>query len=706
MPTIMKVKKTFPKILWLIFSSSIFFILLYFALFYYTKKAEKQVYNSSIEQFDNEVNKLLEVNSKPILVAINNDTNWDEFVNFTKTRDTKWYNETIGNELGIYEADYMGVYDADKNFIIRTPTATIKTKDFIPKEEMKLLDKVGVNKFYMKIPEGIVEVTGASIHASNDPFKNKTKTSGYFFVARLMDIKYIKNLERLTSSTIMLVDTNVTFPPQKHKITSLYILKDSKNRFIGKLLFKRNFEVYFENAINLLCVIIVAFIINLIVNLIYTRRLVYYPLDLVRRALETGNRRAIKELKKSTGEFSYIGNLFEENSNQKIELIKAKIKAEESDRLKSSFLENLSHEIRTPMNAINGFTELILNTKISESEKLEYLNVIEKSGKNLVGIIDDLIEMSKIDSNQLSPNLTVINLDSMVTELYETVKVTIQNKDIDFKLEKSKIPAKFNIITDDIKLKQVIINLLTNAIKFTEKGSVTFGFEIDEEKEKINFTVKDTGLGISEDNHKNIFDRFKRVDSDISIKVGGLGLGLAISKAYIDLLEGTISLESKVGEGSTFYFSIPLEYSKTEHITVKPINNFDVVKTEEQTILIAEDDNINFLLFQKMMQNKNYKIIRAINGQEAVDICLNNPNIELVLMDIKMPIMNGFEALEQIRPIRPNLPIIAQTAYSSSDDKIKIEEAGFNGYITKPLNRDNLFELINKYLDKGNQDES
>ncbi|MEO5776848.1 MAG: ATP-binding protein [Flavobacterium sp.] len=701
----MKVKKTFPKILWLIFSSSIFFILLYFALFYYTKKAEKQVYRTTIEQFDNEVNKLLEVNSKPIFVAIKNDTNWDEFIKFITEQNVNWYNETIGTELEIYEADYLGVYDANMNFIIRTPTAKIKTIDFIPKKEMELLKKVGINKFYLKIPEGIVEVTGAAIHPSNDPSKMKSKTYGYFFVVRLMDSKYIKNLEKLTSSSILFSDKDIDLPIPAHKISSEYTLRDSNNQFVGKLLFKRNFEVYFENAIRILYIIIVAFIINLIVNLIYTRKLVYYPLDLVRRALESGNRRAIKELKNTSGEFSYIGNLFEENSNQKIELIKAKIKAEEGDRLKSSFLANLSHEIRTPMNAINGFTELLLNTSISETEKLEYLNVIEKSGKNLVGIIDDLIEMSKIESNQLTPNLTVVNLESCMNELYETVKITIKNKDIDFRLIQPKTPAKFNIITDDIKLKQVIINLLTNALKFTERGSVTFGFEIDEEKELINFTVKDTGLGIDEDNHKNIFDRFKRVDSDISIKVGGLGLGLAISKAYIDLLGGTITLESKVGEGSTFYFSIPLQYSKVEHISVKQINNVEIQKSEEETILIAEDDNINFLLFQKMMQNKNYKIIRAINGQEAVDICLNNPNIDLVLMDIKMPIMTGFEAMEQIRPIRPNLPIIAQTAYSSSEDKMIIEKAGFNGYLTKPLSRENLFEMINKYLDKENYNE-
>ena len=701
----MTVKKTFPKILWLIFSSSIFFIILYFALFYYTKKAEKQVYNTTVEQFDNEVKKLLEVNSKPILVAINNDTSWDEFVKFINSKDAKWYNETIGNELEIYEANYLAVYDANKNFMIRTPTSKIKTIDFIPKEEMELLNKVGVNKFYLKIPEGIVEVTGAAIHPSNDPLKKKTKTSGYFFVVRLMDIKYIKNLEKLTSSSIMFTDTDVNLPTKKNQISSLYILKDSNNKFVGKLLFKRNFEVYFENAIRILYIIIVAFIINLLVNLIYTRKLVYYPLDLVRRALESGNRKAIKELKKSTGEFSYIGNLFEENSNQKIELIKAKIKAEEGDRLKSSFLANLSHEIRTPMNAINGFTELLINTNISDTEKLEYLGIIEKSGKNLVSIIDDLIEMSKIDSNQIIPNYAVINLESCVTELYETIKITIKNKELDFKLINSKTPAEFNIITDDIKLKQVIVNLVNNAVKFTEKGVVSFGYEIDKVDSKIHFTIKDTGLGIAEDNYKNIFDRFKRVDSDISIKVGGLGLGLAITKAYVELLGGTISLESKLGVGTTFYFSIPLKYNKVEHIVVKQVAEVEILKSDGAIILIAEDDNINFLLFQKIMQKESYKIIRAINGQEAVDICINNSNIDLVLMDIKMPLMNGFEALEQIRPLRPDLPIIAQTAYSASEDKIKIEVAGFTDYITKPLNRERLFELIDKYLSKEKNNE-
>lgn len=694
----MTLKKSSPKILFLIASSSIVFLLLYAVLFYYINQTEKEAYRNSVELFESKVSQLLILESKPILTAINNDTNWDEFVDFTVTKDSIWYHETISNELDIYGADYLGAYDKHKQFIIRTPTETIKTLDFIPKEAMLYLDKVGIGKFYLQIPEGIVEVTGATIHASDDPLKTQTKTSGYFFAVRLINAKFIKSLENITSSTIKIIGAEEAVAEQRHVVSSVFPLKDSKGKLIGRLLFERKFEVYFENTINILYAIIVVFILYLIISLFYTQKLVYRPLYLVRKALEKSSKTAINELKKTSGEFSYIGNLFEENNSQKLDLIKAKIKAEEGDLLKASFLANLSHEIRTPMNAINGFTELILNTELSKEETVEYLNVIQNNGKNLVSIIDDLIEMSKIDSNQIAPNFSEINLESCIVELYKTIKVTIpKNKNIKFKLIKSSVAAAYNIVTDEIKLKQIIINLLTNAIKFTDEGLVTFSYEIDENENRIHFTIQDTGSGIDQDYHKHVFDRFKRVENDKSIQVGGLGLGLSISKAYIEILGGTISLESEVGVGSTFYFSIPLQYAKVGHIVVKPIREKEVVKSENKVILIAEDDNINFLLFQKMMQKMPYTIIRAHDGQEAVDICINNSDIDLVLMDIKMPVMNGFEAIEQIRPIRPELPIIAQTAYSSSEDKVKIKKAGFDDYITKPLNRERLFELINTY---------
>ena len=697
----MTVKKTYPKILLLIFSSSVFFILLYFSLFYYTKQVETKVYSNSKEQFDNEINKLLELDNKPIQVAINNDTNWDEFVDFITTKDTVWYNETISNELNIYKADYLGSYDKDFNFIIRAASSKMKSKDVIPKEAMQKLKELGLYKFYLKIPEGYVEVTGASIHKSDDPLKNKTSPFGYFFVARLLDSSYIKYFEKISGAKMIFCSKKQAEITGNHSIYCLVNLKDYNGNVISNFLFERKFEVYFGNMLTILYLIIFAFVVNFIINIYYTRKLVYHPLDMMTRVLETGNKKAIKELKETSGEFSYIGNLFEENSNQKIELVKAKLKAEEGDRLKSSFLANLSHEIRTPMNAINGFTDLIINTKLSKDEQLEYLKVIEKSGKNLVSIIDDLIEMSKIDSNQIAPNYTNVNIESCISELYETIKVTIpKTKNIDFFIIQNDKPAEFNIVTDEVKLKQVIVNLVTNAIKFTSEGHVAFGYKIDEKKEKIIFTIKDTGPGIDKNNHQHIFDRFKRVENDASIKAGGLGLGLAISKAYVEMMGGMISLESKVEKGSTFSFSIPLKYNEIHNITVQPVKSKSTSSHDEKsiTILIAEDDNINFLLFKKVIQSKEYTIIRAENGLEAVEISLNNPDINLVLMDIKMPIMNGFEALEKIKMIRPELIIIAQTAYASSEDEERIYKAGFYGYITKPINREKLFEAIDEAL--------
>lgn len=692
------IKSTYPRILFLFLSSSIFFIILYFALYRYTKKAEQEVYKTSTEQFNTEVNKLLVLDSKPIAVAINNDSNWDEFVDFIESKDANWYNDNVANELNIYNVDYLGVYDVDGNFVIHTASSKIKSTDFIPKIAMAKLKKLGLNKFYLKIPEGIVEVFGASIHPSHDALKNKTESKGFFFVVRLVDSSFLKNLENLSNSKIDLVDNNENFDNQSRSIKSSIPLLGIDGKVVSKLHFERYLPIYFDKLINILFFIIFAFVFNLILNLILTRKWVYYPLELVKRILETGNRLAIQQLKKSTGEFRQIGTLFEENSNQKKELIAAKIKAEESDRLKSAFLANLSHEIRTPMNAINGFTDLIINTKLSKEEKLDYLKVIQSSGNNLVSIIDDLIEMSKIESNQIKPNYSSINLDSCISELHETIKITIpKSKQIDFLIFKNTNPAEHLIKVDETKLKQVLVNLINNAIKFTENGHVAFGYEVDEYNAKIIFRIEDTGMGIDKDNYQYIFDRFKRVESDLSIKVGGLGLGLAISKAYIEMMGGEISLESKVGKGSVFTFSIPLNYDKRVRIEVKSISNKVIENVSEgATILIAEDDNINFLLFQKMIQSRNYNVIRAVNGQEAVDICIKNSTIDLVLMDIKMPVKNGYEAFEEIKLIRPTLKVIAQTAYSSNEDEEKIYTAGFYGYLTKPINREKLYEMLDE----------
>jgi signal transduction histidine kinase/CheY-like chemotaxis protein len=411
--------------------------------------------------------------------------------------------------------------------------------------------------------------------------------------------------------------------------------------------------------------------------------------------LETGSEEEISKLKNAHGEFEYIGNLFEENSNQRKQLEISKKKAEESDRLKSSFLANLSHEIRTPMNAIIGFSDLLSNPNLTDGEKSDYLDIIRKSGKNLVSIIEDLIEMSKIDANQVLPKIAEVNLDLCMKELFETIQVTIpKEKEINFYMVESKNPVHENILTDEVKLKQIITNLITNAFKYTEKGFVYFGYEIDEKGKKIIFQIKDSGKGIDEKNLKLIFDRFRRIEEDYSAEFSGLGLGLSISKAYVEMLGGTINVASEAGKGSVFSFSIPLKFEKMKHDIKAKKDKNNGLDLGNKTILIAEDDNINFLLLKKILELKKYTVLRANNGKEAIDICRNNPTVNLVFMDIKMPVMDGFEAFLIIKTFKPNLPIIAQTAHSSIEDKEKIIKLGFTNYITKPLEKSKIFELL------------
>jgi signal transduction histidine kinase/CheY-like chemotaxis protein len=690
---------TYKKIVLSNVIATIAFLLLFFSLYYKTIQQEKQIYKSSKEQFDKEVNSLLILNSESNISTITDITYWDELVKFIKTKDKKWFEASIAASLGVYKVDYLATYDLQGNFIMKVSTDKIQRDNFIPKNVFKKLYKNKLLKFYIKLPEGIVEVYGATIHPSNDPTKRKTNPSGYFFMAKILDENYFKNLEKISSSKITLLNVNDS-NNDKNSIIATANLLDWKGDIIENLSFKRKLNVDFESTKNVLYITFGSFIIGMLFHFYFSKRWIHEPLKLITRVLETGNKKAIRLLKNSSVEFGYIGNLFEENIKQKKQLEFSKQKAEESDNLKSAFLTNLSHEIRTPMNAIVGFSELLNNKKLKDQERLEYLNVITQSGTNLVSIIDDLVEMSKIDAQQITPNYTSINLESCLNELYNAIKITIpKDKMIDFDLIKSEKPITNRILTDEIKLKQIIINLITNAIKFTEHGFVTFGYKVNNKNSIITFTINDTGLGIDEAHQEIIFDRFRRIDGDYAIKVGGLGLGLSISKAYVEMLGGTISLQSKVGIGSRFVFTIPLIFDKENPSVSIPTKQFSDEAIGNETILIAEDDNINFLLLEKIMQLKNYKIIRAKNGLEAVEFCKNNDKIDLVLMDIKMPILNGYEALARIKVFRPELRIIAQTAYSSSEDHEKMKQAGFINYITKPINKEKLFEIIAESLE-------
>lgn len=690
---------TYYKLMVLIIGICSLFILLFSSLYLYTVQQENDVFKANSNQYKIEVNRLFDFNSKTQIVTINDLTYWDALVNFTKSKDTLWFKEYIVNEFPTYEVDYISVYGLDKKYITSVAKRHFKSKDFIALQAMRNLYKTKFSRFYIRIPEGLVEVFGGTIHASNDPKKIKSKPAGYMFIARLLDKAYFKNLEDISTSHVQLFNNTVKDTAGNKKVKSLINLKDHNKHTVAKLLFVRPSYLNFERTKELLLIIVITTLAGLIAAVYYSRKWVYRPLRLVTNILETDREIFIKLLKKEPGEFGYIGNLFEDHRKNRFQLEKSKERAEESDKLKSNFLANLSHEIRTPMNAIIGFSDLLLNENLSEDMKKKYLKIINRSGKSLVSIIEDLIEMSKIDAKLIVPNYKGLDIEKCIKELYNTLKVTIpEDKNIVFFISESNEKLENNILTDEVKLKQIIVNLLTNAIKFTDHGHVAFGYSIDKEKQLLEFRVEDTGIGISKNDLKVVFDRFRRVDDDYSISLGGLGLGLSISKAYVEMLGGEICVESVYGGGSVFKFTIPLIYE--EYTVESNILNVETVNETSQTkiILVAEDDNINFLLLKTILELKGHKVLRARNGQEVVDISTSNSAIDLIFMDIKMPVLDGYEAFEIIKRNRPDLAVVAQTAHSSSEVKEKIMKAGFSGYITKPLDKEKIHQIISTVL--------
>lgn len=396
-------------------------------------------------------------------------------------------------------------------------------------------------------------------------------------------------------------------------------------------------------------------------------------------------------------------NLFNQNLEQTIEqrtleLSHALKKAEESDTLKTAFLTNMSHEIRTPLNGIIGFSRMLEDELPLEIRK-QYIEIINERGQHLLQIINDIINISKIESGQLTLRKGSCQLNTMLDHLLlEYRQVVVAHELLEVNLVKSFDNTDSAIITDGIRLHEIISNLLDNAIKFTEKGLVEFGYKPHNKDKELLFWVKDTGYGISEENQSLIFERFNQVPTINGSEPYGTGLGLAISKGLTHLLGGTIWLESIKDVGTTFYFTIPLIKYQPNKINDQP--DFESVnyKFADKTILIVEDDFINYQYLESILQETNAALIHVKNGEDAVEICQMNTKIDLVLMDIKLPFMDGCETTRKIKLFRKNLPIIAQTADVMPEDKIRCFESGCDDFIGKPIDPDELVGLISKRI--------
>ena len=393
-----------------------------------------------------------------------------------------------------------------------------------------------------------------------------------------------------------------------------------------------------------------------------------------------------------------IGRDITEIKQTEIELMKAKEKAEENDRLKSAFLANMSHEIRTPMNGILGFADLLKEPLLSVEEQEEYISLIELSGKRMLNIINDIVDISKIESGQMTVNISESNINDQIEYIYTFFKPEVEHKALQI-LFKNGLPSATAVIkTDREKVFAILTNLVKNAIKYSDQGTIELGYR--KKGDYLEFYVSDNGIGISQDRQGPIFERFIQADIGDKRAFQGAGLGLAISKSYVEMLGGKIRVKSKPGEGSTFYFTLPYitgQEVKTGNKNLsKPLNaNTLDIKLK---ILIAEDDLASEVLISRFLRRNSMELLNVRNGIEAVETALRHPDIDMILIDIQMPGMDGYEAIRQIRQFNKNTIIIAQTAFGLSGDREKAIAAGCNDYMVKPIVKDVLFALIQKYF--------
>ena len=382
-----------------------------------------------------------------------------------------------------------------------------------------------------------------------------------------------------------------------------------------------------------------------------------------------------------------------------LQLEKSKNKAEESDRLKSAFLANMSHEIRTPLNGIIGFCDLLKGKEIDSEKAGFFISVIEKSSKQLLELINDIINLSKIEAKQEVLHMEEFDLDILVQDLFNLYSPMAINQNIGFTLEK-KYDKGLWIKSDPVKIKQILGNIINNALKFTKSGGIKINYSVLNEKE-IRFEILDSGIGIASEDISKIFERFRQIETEIGKKTEGTGLGLAICKSLVQMLGGKIEVESELGKGSKFIIDLLVEFvnlAENDAVIQKEATKIDKPNLNNKLILVAEDENVNMLLIKSMLVNCDATVIEACNGQEAVDFIISGAKVDLILMDIKMPRLNGIEAASKIAEINPTIPIIALTAYAMHQEMRVILQSGFVDIVTKPIDQTFLYFILNRYL--------
>jgi len=683
---------------WLIAITITYFVL-FFTLLFYKNEQENQILDLSKERFRSEVNSLVALNSTTMKQTVHDYCWWDEFAFALEKNDTTFYPGNIDFES--FEYDYVAVYDTSFTLVHEVLYGKLSQPEIILKEAVIKLNSSRYLYYFINTSLGLFEICGESVHPSNDPEHTKTNPSGYLFVAKNWDQEYLTNTANIVGSKASLIDSTYTIPKEtKSLINTSLFLKGLNGTPSAKIVFSRDLNLNFETTQYILYSMLVFAILSLIALNFIMQKWINQPLKLVSNILKTDSKESIKLLKKAPAEHGSIGLLFENYVKQKQELKEAKEEAEKSDKLKSAFLANMSHEIRTPMNAIIGFSDMLERNRKPEKRET-YLNIVKKSGNNLLKLINEIIDLSKIEAGYLQFSYENISIKEIFTELKDIYLNELKEKNkLDINLFYDLPDGDLLIYSDPNRLKQVLSNLISNAIKFTSSGTIKM---LCEKKEnEILFCVSDTGTGIPEEDQKKIFKRFEKFDYH-NLNTEGSGIGLSIVEKLVDLFEGKIWFESTVGKGSSFFFTISYKPPSSEQSSAAKTNGSLIVEEDTgKTILIVDDDKASALLISSFLEEYHFDVHHVENGTDAIEFIKSNPQTGLILMDIKLPGINGYETTQIIKKENPKIPIIAQTAYAILGEKEKAKSFGCDDYITKPIRLNLLHEKVNLYLSKSN----